>query len=167
MLSSRSSPRACSRRRSASDEKSADGCGWLFFFSPSALDGQSLHAARSIIDGHLHHRGDEPQSAARLRRAAFSSGMSRSLGSALMPCPFHSGFSVHVTPGTVLAMTAKPVWCGILVGAGRGGSLRLVDRPAVLQGARRVLRDRVDQLRRGRAPGCAQLGRTHAGTVGA
>jgi branched-chain amino acid transport system permease protein len=36
------------------------------------------------------------------------------------------GFSVHVTPGTVLAMTAKPVWCGILaalVAAGACGWL--------------------------------------------
>ena len=50
----------------------------------------------------------------------------------------------------------------------RGGrAVRLGDRQAVVQGARRLLRHRHDQLRRGDPPGRAQLGRADARADGA
>src|SRR6185503_1894077 len=52
-------------------------------------------------------------------------------------------------------------------GHGGGGPFRLVHRPHRLPRARRVLRDRLDQLRRGGAPGGGELGRAHAGADGA
>ena len=77
------------------------------------------------------------------------------------------GFNVQLAPGFVLALAPKPVWCGMLAAIVVAGCVRLVHRQDLVQGARRVLRDRVDQLRRGDAAGRGELGRADAGADGA
>ena len=77
------------------------------------------------------------------------------------------GFEVHLLPSMMVSLAPKPVWLGMLCGIAGGRPLRLGDRPHLLQGARRLFRDRHGQLRRGGPPRRAQLGGADAGADGA
>ena len=77
------------------------------------------------------------------------------------------GFSVHLLPGWEVTLDPKPVWLGMLLRHGAGGIVRLGDRPHLLQGARRLLRHRHGQLRRGNPARRAQLGGADTGPDGA
>ena len=77
------------------------------------------------------------------------------------------GFEVHVLPDVTVGMAPKPVWFAMLCAVVVAGLTGYAHRQVVVPRARRLFRDRLDQLRRGRAAGRGQLGRADAGSDGA
>ena len=77
------------------------------------------------------------------------------------------GFEVHLLPDWLVSLEPKPVWLGMLCGVRARGTVRLGDRPHLLQSARRLLRHRDGELRGGGAAGGAQLGGADARADGA
>ena len=95
--------------------------------------------------------------------------MSRSSASGRMRARSCRSASISMLTDTwQVVVDAEAGWFAMLrVAIAVSGAVRLRDRQAFVQGARRVLRHRHDQLRGSHAPRRAQLGRAHAGPDGA
>ena len=77
------------------------------------------------------------------------------------------GFDVELLGGFRVVHEPWPAVVGFFIAIVIAGLCGYADRQAVVQGARRLLRDRHDQLRRGDAAGRAELGGADAGPAGA
>ena len=133
-----------------------------------AVDDGPVRAAHPGRHRHLHHRGDEPQPAARLHRPALARPrrvlrhrrLRERARVARLQRARRAGRRRSPSLRSRSGAGCSPRSCV-------SGASRLVHRPDLVQGPRRVLRHRVDQLRRGGAPGRGQLGRADAGADGA
>ena len=131
----------------------------------AAVARRPLRPARADHHRHLHHRRHEPEPAARLHRPAeprprrllrhrrlrLEPGVARLRGAPAARLAGDAGAQARLARHAVRRSSRRAV--------------RLGDRQGLLQGARRLFRHRHRELRRGRPPRRAQLGRADAGPM--